>query len=210
METIYQSPVIEITINENKYLVHSHILEKYLPATDHGMKDMYTYVIDLEGAPKIVSDNIVHELYAGFKGGYINDDPDNELYYYIFVDKYINRKYIKKLKFPRRKQLARGYNILKYKTSMNEEEQELYMHYVIYTLRHVPGFRESYHTTRNTNSIRENDDNGKVTSMSYNLFDAGVLHLVRHIIKANNLDIIDIYNIHNKVTENEILYYKLP
>lgn len=208
MPNTYQTSFKDcITINDHDYRISEEMIEKYLITSNNDIYDKYHYIIDLEDIPNKVYDNIICELLSGVSGAYINADPENELYYYIFVSKYMNEEYTKKLLFPRRAALYNGFSLIKDKSStVSNEQLEIYTKHSMYTPEEIPGFGETMVRT-DKDELSYYHRRGYV--MVYDVYDVNNIDLIRCIFGEDKLDIVDTFIRNNKVRKNEIIYYGL-
>ena len=196
-DTFFQSEPISVVIFGHKYYIHPSFLSILVTHGVTNFGDVHNYTIEtIQDVPKKVSDMIVRELYSGFTGSFFSQDLDNQLFYYIFCNKYVNADLVKIPSFPRQEMLER--DLQEIVTFMNSNKQPMNLFSVLIKILYINIFKKCGMTNVHSASGHSPDE-----------LAPEIFNMISHYVHLLGYDIYKEFIEYRNITDDEILYYNL-
>lgn len=212
MTNLYDSPVIDIKINEWPFRIHEKVIDKWLITgnVDKGFDDLHTYTSD--GLTQSDAITIVNYMYTGSPMALQTFMDKTSIY--IFVDKYFKDETVRDL-FKCRTKTITSFNLLngylktgKLSTNIPEEHYALIAKTVVNHIRKICGSISNArhwclldaHTPTKYESSEEH--------VTFNVINInGFLKIFLEIAHEKGLNIWDQWKKEIGANDEELLYY---
>lgn len=202
----FKGETTKISIHGFTYEVHKNALKNLITHNIKQFDDIHSYSLEQE-VSEHVAYTIVREIYDNFSGKYfLTDTPSNQLYYYLFCDKYLDTSKIKMPKFTRKMQLENALDAI---VNLVSGKGCTDKNVPVITNIMEPVFKKLGLTLI---SMRA-DDNSKIAHnnniyVSFHSYHE-VINLILYHAYLLGIDIYSEYVKYYKITNDEILYYNL-
>ena len=202
----YQGKTAEISIGGHIRNIHEKHLVNLVTNDVKEFNDIHSYIIECGEVTEQICDIIVSEMYDNFSGQHFSNDKENELFYYVFCNKYLDTNKIPMPNFTRQKILKNSLQVISEFISNKkyDSNHEKMIAFVITQNINKLGFDTRYLTHVYNGELRDS----KIISFNI-IYVHNIINTLLYHLYLIGIDIYDEFIKYHKITDSEIIYYDL-